>query len=85
MRSLHFILIYSMLGDQLFPMIWNAVARLENLGFIVLALCLMVCPRTGSFFVFMMRVQKRLSTKLLTLMLMMVIDAISSFCRIHHT
>ncbi|KAL5510548.1 hypothetical protein EMCRGX_G006110 [Ephydatia muelleri] len=26
-------------GDQLFPMIWNAVSRLENLGFIVLALC----------------------------------------------
>ena len=39
MRSLHFILLYSMLGDQLFPMIWNAVSRLENLGFIVLALC----------------------------------------------
>ena len=32
-------LIYSMLGDQLFPMIWNAVSHLENLGFIVLALC----------------------------------------------
>ena len=26
-------------GDKLFPLVWNAVSRLENLGFTVLALC----------------------------------------------
>ena len=34
-----FDIIHNVIGDQLFPLLWNAVSRLENLGFLVLALC----------------------------------------------
>ena len=39
MRSLYYILIllYAV-GDRLFPLIWNAVSRIENLGSIVLGI-----------------------------------------------
>ena len=33
-----FVIIHNVIGDQLYPLLWNAVSRLENLGFLVLAL-----------------------------------------------